>query len=296
MKHNKRQFNKTAASLEQQLNLLINRGLIIEDAVKSSNFLASIGLHRFTVYCTPFETTRNPTHIFRNGTKFKDVQYLYIFDRKLRLLVIDAIERIEVAFRVSISDTMSLMYGPFWYTESKNFKVFKYHSEFMNKIIRMINSKEYINIINYYSKYYSPKYPPSWIVAECLTFGTWSKAFANLKDRHIKNKISARFGQNFIILESWMKCLTDLRNLCAHHQRIWNKIFTHMPKSILCPAHAKRKFYQQACIIVKLLNQISPASKWRKRLFNLFEEYKNIPISSMGFQGNWREDSFWELL
>lgn len=225
---------------------------------------------------------------------FEQVWNLYIFDRKLRLLVIDAIERIEVAFRVSISEIMSTQYDPFWYTNNEHFKHLRWHVEFMDKILTLTTRQEHALIKHFYATYSFPDFPPSWIITECLTFGAWSKVFDNLKNRSDKVAIANRLNTKLMRLLSWIKCLAELRNLCAHHERTWNHFFRHTPKDAPHAFHQHHTFYQQAYVIVELLKVISPTSDWKNKLRDLMKEYAYLPLEKMGFIQDWANDPFWE--
>jgi abortive infection bacteriophage resistance protein len=224
---------------------------------------------------------------------FEKIWNLYTFDRKLRLLIIDAIERIEVAFRVSISEVMSIQYNPFWYVHSDHFKHLRWHIEFMDKVLALTQKQDHVLIKHFYNTYSCPDFPPSWIIVECLTFGTWSKVFDNLKKRSDKIAIANRLGIGMMHLLSWIKCLTELRNLCAHHERIWNHIFRYTPKDAPNMAHQSHRFYQQAYILNEILNVISPGSDWKDRLKTLMKEIDSFSIKKMGFSSDWEADPFW---
>lgn len=120
------------------------------------------------------------------------------------------------------------------------------------------------------------------ILTECLTFGTWSKVFHNLKNRKDKVEIARRLGQPFKIIESWIVSLTEIRNICAHHERLWNHIFHYPPKQSPNTPHQNEKFYQLCYIIDKLLKQISVGSDWKSHLKELFKNYHDIPFMQMG--------------
>ena len=165
----------------------------------------------------------------------------------------------------------------------------------MRKVDQIIEREEHILIQHYKEKYSHPHYPPSWMIAECLTFGTWSKVFDNLRTRQDKKKIAVEFRQSFVCLASWSRCLTDLRNLCAHHERLWNRLFTRAPQGIKQTPVKQRRFWQQGFIVNQLLEEVFPNSEWKLQLYELMSTYDGIPYTEMGFQNNWRTDAFWEL-
>ncbi len=164
----------------------------------------------------------------------------------------------------------------------------------MDKVLTLTNRQEHTLIRHFYNTYSSPDFPPSWIITECLTFGAWSKVFDNLKQRSDKIAISNKLNMRLMRLLSWIKCLTELRNLCAHHERIWNHFFRHTPKDAPKQSHQDHTFYQQAYIIIEMLKVISPTSEWKIKLHSLMEEYSYLPLEKMGFPTDWNTDPIWE--
>lgn len=180
-------YNGKAAPPDEQLALLKQQGVLIPDEKIARDYLSFVGYYRLFAYVKPFLFNSLSSCIV-----FDHVWDLYTFDQKLRLLVIDAIEKIEVAFRVSISEVMSLQYDPFWYVSEEHFHYLKWHTEFMEKVMQLKAKKEHILIKHFYQSYSAPDFPPSWMMVECLTFGAWSKVFHNLKRRSDKIAIANR--------------------------------------------------------------------------------------------------------
>ncbi|MDH6154975.1 abortive infection bacteriophage resistance protein [Polynucleobacter sphagniphilus] len=102
-------YQKPSTSIQEQIAIMRNRGLIISDADYAEQYLKFIGYFRLAGYALPLQINYNEdgSHSFLPGTRFEDIVDLYAFDRKLRLLVIDALERIEVAVRATISQAMA---------------------------------------------------------------------------------------------------------------------------------------------------------------------------------------------
>jgi hypothetical protein len=110
-------FTKPAIDLDTQIALLRSRGLLVPDEARAKHYLRFVGYYRLAGYSLPFQVNYNAdgSHRFLDGVSFDDVLDLYVFDRKLRLAVTDALERIEVAFRAELSQSMSERHGPHWY-------------------------------------------------------------------------------------------------------------------------------------------------------------------------------------
>lgn len=303
-----KKYSKPPTTIQEQVALLQNRGLLISDEERLKRYLRSIGYFRLSGYAIAFQK-KDPSdsHQFRTGTNFDHVLSAYVFDRKLRLLVLDALERIEVAFRVAVSHELSVRHGSHWFMDSNIFSARFCHTEFITRVKREIHyddarsgiervTKCLEYILHYYSNYEDPDLPPSWMVFETLSFGTVSNIFNNLKPD--KQKIIAKnFNMHHEVLASWIHSISHLRNLVAHHSRLWNRIFTIKPKI------AKRysteladnsRFYAQAVILQILLSSTAHRSQWAKRLFQLLEEYRNTQSKELGFPNNWNHQEFWK--
>jgi abortive infection bacteriophage resistance protein len=290
-------FEKPAQTVEQLIDRWKKRGLAINDEAEAAHYIRFIGYYRLSGYALPLTLYHQKgCHDFKPEAKFCDILDLYRFDRELRLLVMDAVERVEVAFRACVSDTMSLKAGPHWYMDKRQFAHNKTCEEFCLKVSQetgfdaagnrhKTDGKETF-IQHYFRKYGEPPLPPSWMVAEILTITSWSKVFGCLAHREDRKRISAHFGFNPEVLESWMHAICYVRNLCAHHSRMWNRDFTIKP--MIAKGHEAHlsnngRFYAQAYIINTLLKKAAPGTKWWDRMLKLVEEHPFIDRQAMGF-------------
>jgi abortive infection bacteriophage resistance protein len=110
-------FIKPAKSFDEQLELLISRGMQVRDREKALNHLSHINYYRLEAYWLPYEVSR-ATHQFADNTDLNTILSHYLFDREFRLLLLDAIERIEVSFRTQWAYHISHSYGPHGYLEN----------------------------------------------------------------------------------------------------------------------------------------------------------------------------------
>jgi len=261
--------------------------------------LRTVGYYRLMSYFKPFlMEPKDSEQGFKTGTNFSDILQLYTFDRKLRLLVTDALERIEIALRSSISNVMSIKYGSHWYLDGKLFVNQASHDGFMIEIKKHLKQTKEDFIQSYYKNYDSPEHPPSWMIIECLPFGAISKLYSGITDRSARKQIGDIFGQYSEVLKSWMKSLTYTRNLCAHHARLWNRFFINKPKDIhidLPIIENSSPFILQAYIIIKLLNKVAPDNQWKEDLFSLFNNCSGVSFSAMGYGAEWKKDPIWDL-
>ena len=297
-------FAKPALSIQEQLDLLRLRGLAIPDLAKAAHYLTYIGYYRLSGYALPLTFKNHPTHPshnFKPGTAFDDILNLYLFDRELRLLVMDAIERIEVAFRTCFSNYLCQKAGAHWYMSAKHFAAPKYHEEFAKKIIERtgysgspaagVPKGREVFLQHYFGKYTAPILPPSWMVVEVLPISTLSIAYENLALREDRKHISMEFGLNPEVLESWMHSVSYVRNLCAHHSRIWNREFTIRPliaKEIKGQLENNGRFFAQALVISHLLKQASPQTKWWEKFADLVAKHPFIAPAALGAPAGWK--------
>jgi abortive infection bacteriophage resistance protein len=164
-------YSKPPKDIPEQLVILEERGLVIGDIGVALHKLEHIGYFRLTGYCKYFQSENN---VFHTGTTFDMVLDTYVFDRKLRLLTIDAIEKIEVSLKANISNYMSLQGGCFWYLEQGLFDLnepwkAKIYADMVDHInnIKIRSSSVFVGAYN--EKYSKESYLPSWMVFEEFT-------------------------------------------------------------------------------------------------------------------------------
>ena len=295
-------FAKPALAIPAQIALLMQRGMAVPEPQEAQHYLRFIGYYRLSGYWFPFQHrdgSGQHDH-FRPGVAFGDILNLYIFDRKLRLVVMDALERLEVAARTAISDVMSAAHGPHWFMAARHFEPRYNHNGFLARVRDDIgggnpNTRAQF-IQHYYATYSTPDLPPSWMVFELLSFGTVSILYKNLQKAH-RQAIASQFQLPPDKLVSWLHALTHLRNVCAHHGRVWNRTFgisPTVPKSERGRVPAPRKFYAHALVMQILLHTVSGDTHWADRLATLLEEHPEIDPAAMGFPPGWRHFAVWQ--
>ena len=291
---------------DEHIALLRERGLIINDENEAKHYLKFVGYYRLTGYMLAFQQCDGESthHTFAPNTTFKDVLDTYIFDRKLRLLVMDAVERIELGIKSVIINEMCILHGTHWYTNKDHFTP---RFNFKNFIKTIKKSVDYgqrekgkvrnTSLEHYYQTYNTPPMPPLWMVFEVSSFGTVSLMYEFLSSRADKNRIADQIHLHTPILESWLHTTSVLRNLCAHHVRIWNRVFAFRPatmnkyKDDFTP---DTMFYTQAAMLNVMLKSISPSTSWAQKLKVLFDEYANIDKTKMGFNDGWEQRDIWQ--
>lgn len=143
-----------------------------------------------------------------------------MFDRRLRLLVFNAIEKIEIALRTKIVYEFSLTKGSHWHEDANMYRNNYFFNKNINSLYEEVDRSSETFIEHYKQTYSTPAYPPAWMSLEVITMGLLSKLYGNLKKGTEKKKVAKEFGlPNPLILESWMHTFAGLRNICAHHGR-----------------------------------------------------------------------------
>lgn len=308
------QFDKNAFTHDQHIKLLRERGLIIADEKRATAYLSNISYYRLSAYMLPFQPGDGDNHHqFIAGTTFEQIVRLYVFDRELRLLLLDPIERIEVALRAQLTDTLSLHHGPHCWTDQAIFDSRYDHGWLLKAMNDKASARDPETFIaHYHSKYSVPKEPPIWMALEVLSFKEVSVLFGKLRHAQDKQAVAGYFGINDTVLQSWFRALSDLRNLCAHHSRVWNREFGSRPKLPRKPpvdwpdlttpvVHGNYKAMPEArlammlVVIETLLRQINPDSQWRLRLKSLLDQHPDLPLEAMGLAADWYKHPFWRM-
>lgn len=295
------QYNKPPLSIDEQIHLLASRGLIIPDRDVARHYLKFINYYRLSGYTFYFEQSINKkrNHQFQSDTSFNDIIALYDFDRNLRILVMDAIEKIEVAARTLICTTLAIKYqDSHWHLNKSLFKKEFNYFNFMDKCRNEEKNSKEPFVTHYKTNYKNPEDLPSWMIIELLPMGTWSILYNNLENRSDKKSISDEFNLSPVEFGSCLHAISYMRNLCAHHSRLWNRHFTLKPmqtrtyKEYLTP---NTTFAAQAALLHIFLKIISPANEWTSSLYHLINKHQFVNISRMGFLANWHNDEFWEI-
>lgn len=314
-------FNKPPLTYEKQVELLLSRGLIVTDRKRAERHLANISYYRLSAYMLPYKKKENGIIIdaFKEGTTWDDIYDLYVFDRKLRLLVFDAIERLEVAIRTQIIYQLSHKYGSHWQDNAHIFNpprevtlrdgrtiTIDVYREIQSHIKEQLHSnRAEVLIQHYHNKYDTPENPPSWMSVEIMYFNHLSKICTGLKNRADIVSIASYFALPPKTFCSWLHTMNYVRNICAHHSRLWNRDLNIVPEKlsfskrlvwINTPDTAKRsKNYYFFCMINYMLQVANPTSQFKTKLKELLEEYKNvISLDSMGFPKGWNEEKMWK--
>lgn len=310
-------YQKPPLTIAAQLNKLKDRGLDLGNEQRAERYLNTIGFYRLSAYFIPFEDPQHTgtEHVFVPGTHLDDVLDLYIFDRELRLLVLESLERIEVAVRACWVNALTLETGDAHaYIDRHYFKSPQKHLQQLNRVAQDLQDSHELFVRHYRKKYNEPFLPPAWAMAETLSFGALSHWYADTKSNKVKKAVADLLGMPTVELsESVLAALTLVRNTCAHHSRLWNRQFTKQIPYIrnlrmALVIHQKadnghgvqqqpdRKLYNYLVVIAHMMVKIQPGTLWPQRLAGHIETLDINRLSAMGFPENWKDSLFWQQM
>lgn len=298
-------YNKPVTTITQQIQQLKDRGLIIADVPAAAHFLSNISYYRLAGYWWPMQSDK-VNHIFKPNSRFEDIIALYNFDRELRILLFDVIERIEIGLRTRMIYHLSLEHGFWWFQQTDLFLDVRQLIVTLASLEEELNRSKDIFIKEHKKKHPDDlRFPPSIKTMEIATFGSLSRLYGNLKPTvNSKDVIANELKTvNHTYLHSWLQSISQLRNICAHHGRLWNKNLTIKPKlltsppapwiAIVPPAGEHHKLYIHACCLKYLLDVISPGHHYKTKLADLLAKYPSVDIAALGFTLQWQQEPLW---
>jgi abortive infection bacteriophage resistance protein len=213
----------------------------------------------------------------------------------------DAIERVEVSLRTRWAHVLGLRYGSHAFEDSNVFRDSGVHKQCINNLKAELGRSHEAFVRHYQSTYADPKLPPLWAVCEVLSFGQLSQWFSNIKLGKDRQSIAEPYQVDEQIIKSFAHHLSYVRNVCAHHSRLWNREMTIAPKlprrprslqDSVNPAAANR-LYNTLTLLIHFMNVISPDSTWHQHLSHLVREPQALDLAAMGFPADWAERPLW---
>lgn len=315
-------YTKPHLPFTAQVELLKSRGLIIDDEAQAEHLLSTIGYYRLSGYWYPFR--RRAGGILRDdhfteGTTFRQVVRLYDADRQLKLRLLDALERIEIAIRVKIGFTLGRrgayahldaanLDGRFTRSDSRRPSTYE---RWLQKVLAAQARSSEDFVLHFQSKYDGRL--PVWVITEVLDFGSLSYLFQGLQATD-RNEIAGKLGVldrrgtgNGSALANWLRVLNYVRNVCAHHSRLWNRNLVDQ----LAPSHLPSipelrhltgvshfRVYSTLCVAAFLLSRVGQETAWIRQLRDLISE--EFPacgrkLHELGFPAGWAAQYPWNV-
>lgn len=281
---------KQPTTYEQQVDKLRSRGCIIDDPALCIQKLKEINYYRFTAYFISF-WQENDHDKYIPGTSFTTVYNIYEFDKKLRGILFSAIEDTEIYLRSTIAYYHAHKYGALGYLDPQNFKSQKHNADRFNNIINdAIKHNQNVPFVKHHINKYGGKLP-IWGMVEILTFSNISFFFSDMKMGDQKAIARNCFSAHQNAVSSWLLCCSNLRNLCAHYGRLYNRTFTAVPSSLNLSPEEERQLWG----VIMALRALYPDSeKWNNSvcisLTTLIAHYQEyIDLSCIGFPDDWQK-------
>ena len=308
----KKEYTKEPKTFAEQVDLLTSRGLYIPNKERAKGILSRISYNRLSNYWYPMLKEPKNEEQFKANSNFETIFKLYQFDSELRALVFQAIEQIEIAVRTQIIYHLSHKHGDgFWFLEKDYYQSIKAYNRALSKIMDAVQESKQ-PFIQKYKQTYSNELPPSWKSFELLSFRAIYSIYKNVNRSPEKLAISDFFGLNYEVFISWLDTLVYIRNICAHHARLWNTILTISPVWPRSPRgpwverwenepenegtkDKKLKTYAALCIIQFILTKSNPYHHFDRDLSALLSKYPEVDIKHMGFTDHWEAEELWSL-
>lgn len=302
-------YDKPPLTFEEQADLLRSRGLAGDRDLMIQR-LRSVSYYRLSGYTYTFRKPNPDVYgqllsEFQAGSTFDDVWARYTFDRRLRLIVMDALERIEISVRSQIATLHGTTNGTFGYASAPaslpRLRARDYQ-EWLSNVER-----EHERSKDPFAKHFNDKYGdshshlPIWMACEVMSFGTLLTMYRGC-DSPIQKSVARVFGVHETVFSSWLLTLNTTRNICAHHGRLWNRELGTKPKipDRLVQWHQPirvdgDRLFGVLTICKWCLDHVAPQSGWARRVTCLLDESPSIPRRSMGFPDNWQRCPIWQI-
>lgn len=279
---------KLPSTIKQQVAKLKERGCIINDEKYAEETLKYINYFRLSNYFKPFCVTKDR---YEDGTTFEKIMRIYEIDRRLRSILIAALEEIEIALRAAISNFHSLKYGAQGYLNAENFDFRHNHSAFVGKIRHLVEANDDREFVKHYNSKHSGNFP-LWVIMELFSFGTLAFFYKDMHNADKKELASGFYGCTSSELDNWIFCMNELRNYCAHYNRLYGNTFPVQPKT---PHGLEYELQPNVFGYMMVMKQVyhnaedwntrvvQPVSKMIKRNADI------IRLEHIGFPENWEE-------
>ncbi len=266
------------------------------------SYLSNISYYRLRAYTYSFQDNTDPSHPFISEISFDEIISLYVFDRRFRLLILGVLEKIEISMRTQVIYHWAMKHDSHWHLKSDLFRNAGQFAHDSARLNQEVGRSTEAFIEHYKTKYTNPSEPPSWMSLEVSSFGLLSLMFKNLKLCAEKKAVVNYYGlKDAGVLESWMHSFSNIRNICAHHGRLWNRRLTahiKLPKQTTNTFVRNRaihpfKIYAALCCMKYVLDIISPGHSFPQNLKSLMSTCPLAQEKEMGFPFQWEQDPFW---
>ncbi|MGC4116967.1 MAG: Abi family protein [Myxococcales bacterium] len=259
--------------------------------------MARISYYRLSAYWHPF---KHPDDTFIAGATFERAIELYEFDRRLRLCVFDAIQRVEILLRTKITYQLGHRHGAFAHEDARNFdhSWAVGHRDWIDSLRKETHRARENFLGHFRSKYNGFPSIPIWMASEVMSFGSLSLLFENMLTGD-RLPIAGEFGVTAIVAVSWLRSLSYVRNVCAHHGRLWNRelsIKPLLPKKDPTWQFGNTRVFCVLSILRHLTKPVPGGEQWAQDAARLLQsvDKDRLFATSMGLPSTWTDHSLWK--
>jgi len=305
--------NKPAYAISDQIALLKQRGMLFKDETGAFECLKNISYYRLKGYWWDAQSD-TLLHTFQPDTYFEDIIARYDFDRKLRQVLFGGVEQIEIAMRTKLIYRLAVAYGGLWYL---NPALFNNKTQTINGVTKTVHlwvlddlQKEFNRSQEIFIKDYQQRFPgqpaDAWVIIEVASIGTLSKLYKNLQVNLPERALVANeMGINSPhVFSGWLEAIAFLRNIIAHHSRLWSRTMVKRPSMQLKDpigdwftrplkqGQLDKPFATISCLLY-LYKHISRSQDMKQKIIKLINAYPNVPIYKLGFFNRWNMEPLW---
>lgn len=273
-------------SYDELVDILEVKGVVVTDRNAVISFLKEVNYYRFSGYFLPFNLKRSND----NSVPFETIQKVYEFDGKLRNLITGVLDAVENYLKSEIGHYHGGKYGAEGYMDPKNFNFRHNDVQFKKHVTACIRENQRTLVVQHHNAVYGGRFP-IWVIIEYFSMGMLSYFYSDLPNKDKKVLAMSMFGVNYQVLESWTRCVTDLRNKCAHFTRLYYWTFTAVPRIPVGVKYtADRRLFSQ---LMMLKFMYPDHDRWNaefvKPLVKLVKQYKPyISYDHIGFPYRWK--------
>ena len=270
-------FSKPFLELRDLIALLRARGLDVDVSdADAEAYLSTVNYYRFTGYAVAFQSNREH---FKKDARFSDIQAIYAYDRGLRELVFSAAEAVELTFRSILARSFTRKFGPLGYLDAANFPDPVAHAESVKWMQREFARSDELCARHFKANYNDP---PLWALVEVVSFGSLVRFYKNFTKQD-QNDISTFYTLRGDSLASYLHHISVIRNMCAHHARLYDHRFSYAFRPIrewkkLNVQDTSALFYQCA-LLYRLLKPTAAScfdrDAWKKTICDYL---RKIPV------------------
>lgn len=294
-------YAKPFLTYEQQASHLMSAHGLLSDRDDLMRQLGEVGYYRLSGYWRIF--LDEETGDFQDGTTFIQVWGLYVFDRQFRLLVLDAVERVEIYMRSQLAYLLAQETGPFGYADRTGLPRLdaERYEHFMSKCYGAFARAKRGEP---FAKHFADKYgdahslPPYWMLVNFMDFGMVVTLYKGASVP-VRLQIAKEFGFSSKVLDSWLVTINTVRNVCCHHGRLWNRVLGNPPRIPKASEWhepfevANDRIFGTLTALSYLLEYVAPDTSWRGRLFALMDTLPERYHVLMGFGVGWDKCPIW---